>query len=117
MCISSYHIIIWSICNNIRYNKWHYEFINIVFINHGQITEIQRAEHAEDGFYFGEDSVSYSRLLGPEEGIKVYHGWGLVLSILESRWGFMFFIIFPTIFAVVYEVYSIIEEIKSGDEE
>ena len=88
-----------------------------VFINHGQITEIERLDHGEDGFYFGNDSVSFSRLIGPTEGVKVYHGWGLILSILESRWGFMFFIIFPTIFAVVYEVYSIIEEIKSGDEE
>jgi hypothetical protein len=88
-----------------------------VFINYGEITKIEEVDHAEDAFYFGKDAVSYSRLLGPEKEVKVYHNWGLLLSILESRWGFMFFIIFPTIFAVVYEVYSIIEEVKSNDDE
>ena len=88
-----------------------------IFINHGEITKIDEVEHGEDAYYFGDDAVSYSRLLGPEKETKVCHGWGLLLSILESRWGFMFFIIFPTIFAVVYEIYSIVEEIKSEDDE
>ncbi len=88
-----------------------------IFINHGEITKIDEVEHGEDAYYFGDDAVSYSRLLGPEKETKVCRGWGLLLSILESRWGFMFFIIFPTIFAVVYEIYSIVEEIKSEDDE
>lgn len=87
-----------------------------VYINYGKITKIDVVDHAEDAFYFGEDSVSYGRLMGPSSTVKVYHGWGLVLRILESKWGFMFFIIFPTIFAVVYEIYSIIEELKSSKE-
>lgn len=90
-----------------------------VYINYGKITRIDVIDHAEDAFYFGKDSVSYGRLMGPASTVKVYHGWGLLLKILESKWGFMFFIIFPTIFAVVYEIYSIVEELKNnkGNEE
>ena len=56
-------------------------------------------------------------MIGKANGAVVYHGFGLVLSIFESRWGFMFLVIFPTIFAIVYEVYSIIEEAKNNKDE
>ena len=88
-----------------------------VFINYGNITKIVAAEHAEDTFYFGNDMVSYSDMIGLGHGAIVYHNWGLVLSIFESRWGFMFLVIFPTIFAIVYEIYSIIEEAKAARDE
>ena len=88
-----------------------------VFINYGKINRIDVVDHAEDAYYFGDDAVSYGKLIGPASEAKVYHKWGLVLSILESKWGFMFFIIFPTIFAVVYEIYSIIEEVKSNKDD
>lgn len=85
-----------------------------VFINYGEITKIISADHAEDTFYFGDDLVSYSDMIGLANGAMVYHNWGLVLSIFESRWGFMFLVIFPTIFAIVYEIYSIIEEARAA---
>ncbi len=89
-----------------------------VFINYGEITNITEEDHAEDSYYFGKDVVSHSKMIGKANGAVVYHGFGLVLSIFESRWGFMFLVIFPTIFAIVYEVYSIIEEArKNSDEE
>ena len=85
-----------------------------IYINYGKITKIDEVDHGEDSYFFGNDSVSYSRLIGPASEVKIYHKWGLLLSILESKWGFMFFIIFPTIFAVVYEIYSIVEEVKTS---
>ena len=84
-----------------------------VFINYGEITDKNEAEYAEDSYYFGESVVvPYSKMIGHANGSIVYHHWGLVLSIFESRWGFMFLVIFPTIFAIVYEIYSIVEEAK-----
>ncbi len=84
-----------------------------VFINYGKITKIVTADHAEASYYFGDnDIVAHSKMMGLANGSIVYHKWGLVLSIFESKWGFMFLVIFPTIFAIVYEVYSIIEEAK-----
>lgn len=89
-----------------------------VFINYGKITKIETADHAEASYYFGDtDIVAHSKMIGIADNAKVYHGWGLVLSIFESRWGFMFLVIFPTIFAIVYEIYSIIEEARSGKDE
>ena len=88
-----------------------------VFINHGKIDKIVEADHAEDSYFFGDVQISYGKMIGPANGAMIYHKWGFLLMILESKWGFMFFIIFPTIFAVVYEVFSIIEEIKSKDDD
>ena len=98
-----------------------------VYINYGTIGKIESAEFAESTFYFRAENdnndvnkmtrVGYSDMMGKANGATVWHKWGLVLSILESRWGFMFLVIFPTIFAIVYEVYSIIEEAKSEKDE
>ena len=88
-----------------------------VFINYGEITDITEEDHAEDSYYFGKDVVAHSKMIGLANGAIVYHFWGLVLSIFESRWGFMFLVIFPTIFAIVYEIYSIIEEAKSSKDD
>lgn len=83
-----------------------------IFVNYGKIDKIVEANHAEDSYYFGDDIVSYGKLIGPANGAIVYHKAGIVLSILESRWGFMFFVILPTLFALVYEIFSIVEEAK-----
>ncbi len=89
-----------------------------VFINYGEIKNIVTAVGAEDSYYFeGDTSVGHSDMIGLANGSAVYHKWGKVLSAFESKWGFMFLVILPTIFAIVYEVYTIIEEAKSNDEE
>ena len=91
--------------------------IEEIFINYGQITKTVNMEHAEDSYYFGNDPVSYKNMIGLANECIVYHKWGLVLSIFESRWGFIFLVIFPTLFALVYEVYSIIEEARKEAKE
>ena len=107
-----------------KYKEGDYAFFQLenpadeVFINYGKITKVQTADHAEASYYFGDkDIVAHSKMIGLANQAKVYHGWGLVLSIFESRWGFMFLVIFPTIFAIVYEIYSIIEEARSDKDE
>ena len=89
-----------------------------VFINYGTIDKIETADHAEDSYYFeGNTAIGYSDMMGLASGSKVLHKWGKILSAFESKWGFMFLVILPTIFAIVYEIYSIIEEAKADDEE
>ena len=91
---------------------------DLVFINYGEITKKVEADYAEDSYYFGDKTIiPHSDMIGLGNGAIVYHKWGLVLSIFESRWGFMFLVIFPTIFAIVYEIYSIIEEAKAARDE
>ena len=48
---------------------------------------------------------------------EVYHGLGSVLSVLESRFGFLFLIIFPILILFIYEVFIVIKEVKTPDEE
>jgi flagellar basal body-associated protein FliL len=84
-----------------------------IYINYGEITKIDVNDHAEDAFHFGEnDAVSYSYLMGPVNGTIIYHKVGAILRIFASRIGFLFLIILPTLFALVYEIFSIVEEAK-----
>ncbi len=49
---------------------------------------------------------------------KVYEKIGTYLGIVESQWGFLFMILVPSFMIFIYEIYSLIVEIKySKDEE
>ncbi len=88
-----------------------------VFINYYPITKVEEVAYAEDSFTFEDSEASYGNIIGKGTDTKIIHGWGLALSIIESRWGFMFLIIFPTIFAFVYEIYAIVEEVKNSKDD
>lgn len=83
------------------------------YINYGEITNVTIDEKAETSYTINGTNVSYSSFIGGEKGSKVYSNVGLFLSIFESRWGYMFLVILPTLFILVYEIYSIVEEVKS----
>lgn len=82
------------------------------FINFGEITDVRRADGGLDSFVFGNKDVSYDDIVGAGNGAVVLKKWGMFLGLLESRWGFMFLVILPTLYAVVYEVYTIAVEVK-----
>ena len=50
-------------------------------------------------------------------GTKTYPKLGKILSILESKWGFLFIILVPNFFLFVYQLYSLIVEIKYGKDD
>lgn len=50
-------------------------------------------------------------------GEKIYPNIGKYLSIIESKWGFLFIILVPNFFLFVYQLYSLIVEIKYGKED
>src|SRR5574344_438579 len=83
-------------------------------VNYGAITDIQVEDNAEYGFYIGDTKINYSDVIGKVDGSLVYHNIGLFLSIFESQWGFMFLVILPTLFALVYEIYSIVIEVRKN---
>ena len=64
-----------------------------------------------------EQSISSDNVLGKEDGTKVIPFLGYIVSLFESKWGFMFLVIFPAILLLVYEVFEIINEVKSGKKE
>lgn len=63
----------------------------------------------ETTFVLNDVSVSGEYVIGKVDGAKVYHKLGTYLGVFTSRWGFMFLVIFPTLFAIIYEIMMIIE--------
>lgn len=48
---------------------------------------------------------------------KTYNKIGTYLSLFESKWGFLFIILVPSFLIFIYEIYTLIIEVKYGDEE
>ena len=84
------------------------------FINLGEITDVHSENGAQASYYIGDYKLSYDDIIGNVNGSIVYKKAGLILSVIESRWGFMFFVILPTIFFAVYELYEVINEVKKN---
>ena len=55
-------------------------------------------------------------LMGTDEDLIVYHNLGTVLSILTSRWGYLFCIVIVTLLLFLEELYELFMEIKYGNE-
>ena len=54
-------------------------------------------------------SVYYEYFIGKD--VKHYKYVGSILSVLESKWGFLLLIILPTMIAIIFEFYLIVLEI------
>lgn len=69
--------------------------------------------------YLVEDGSSYdsSYLIGKEEGSITIHGLGAVLAVLESRWGYLFFIVIVSLLFFLQEVFELVVEVRNGIEE
>ena len=73
--------------------------------------------------YIDENAVSFENgstfdlkfILG--EQVQVYENVATFLSIVESKWGFLFIVLVPSFLIFIYEVYSLIVEIKYGKDE
>ena len=66
----------------------------------------------ETTFVFDGEKVSGQYVIGKADGAKVMHKAGTWLNIFTSRWGFMFLVIFPTLFAIIYEIMMIVDARK-----
>ena len=72
---------------------------------------------AEDGAVTFSNGDTYSSEFIIGSGKKIYPELGKYLSIIESKWGFLFIILVPNFFLFVYQLYSLIVEIKYGKDE
>lgn len=84
--------------------------VNIQLGSVGQIHEEDDALTFSNG-----DTFSSEFIIGTGE--KIYPNLGKYLSIVESKWGFLFIILVPNFFLFVYQLYSLIVEIKYGKDE
>lgn len=91
---------------------------NQVSVNLGSVIEKQTITKDETTFIMdGEYSLSSEYLIGAAKTSKVYPKMGSLLGFLESRYGFLFIIIFPILVLFIYEIYAVIKEIKSPKDE
>lgn len=84
-----------------------------VVVEVGKIGQIYLEEDAiafENGDIFSKEFV-----IGTSD--KIYNKVGTYLSIIESKWGFLFIILVPCLLIFIYEIYALIIEIKYGAEE
>ena len=81
-----------------------------------KIAKIQKKnDFGEAGTTFtidGNYQVVQEDVIGTSNNIKVISKAGTVLSLLESKWGFLFIIVFPSLLAFLYQIYALIKEIS-----
>ena len=62
-------------------------------------------------------AVDHEDVIGSTEDMVVVPHLGTILSILESRYGYLFLIVVVSFIAFLYEIYELIMEIKYGEKE
>ena len=80
-----------------------------VWIYLNDIQEKLPLDRDETTYTINDEKVSSQYIIGKADGAKVIHKAGTWLSIFTSRWGFMFLVIFPTLFAIIYEIMMIVD--------
>lgn len=87
---------------------------NQVTVNLGDVVSNTKVTETESTFVIeGNLKLSSRYIIGKAETSKVYSGMGTVLSVLESRWGFLFLIILPVLLMFIYLIYAVIMEVKN----
>lgn len=80
-----------------------------VFIYLDEVQAKEQITRDETTYTIDDDSVSGEYIIGKADSAKVFHNVGKYLDLLTSKWGFMFLVIFPTLFAIIYEIMMIID--------
>jgi len=90
-------------------------------INFAKLLKIERVTDTEYTFTVegidGDYRFSSSNYIGNSDTATVIPKIGKVLSILQSKWGFLFLGVFPSLVAFLYTLYSVIAELRGYNQE
>ena len=92
----------------VRIDAYGNTFIEVGIV--GKLYEDENAIAFENGSTFDIKFV-----LG--EAVASYPTIGGILSVITSKWGFLFLVLVPCFMIFIYEIYSLVIEIKYGNEE
>ena len=82
----------------------------------GEVRKISKYEGVSTTFILdGNYQLIEDDVIGSEDETKIYHKAGKVLSILQSKWGFLFLIIFPSVLAFLHEIFQVVIELGNKD--
>ena len=91
---------------------------NQVNISIAEVTAKEKITDTETTYTIkGDYDISSEYLIGSTKNVKAYGVIGSILGLLESRVGFLIFIILPITIAFMYEIYVLISEIKQAKKE
>lgn len=90
---------------------------NDFLVKYGELTDITQQGSRTVYTIDNQFQFDSTYLIGRENGSKVVHKLGTVLSIVESRWGYLFCIVIVTLLIFLEEVYELVMEIKYGNEQ
>ncbi len=81
------------------------------------LKDTTRGEYDVQYVLEGSTVVDHEDVIGKAENVKIIPHLGTILSILESRYGYLFLIVVVSFIAFLYEIYELIMEIKYGERE
>ena len=86
----------------------------ITTVNYSPVIELERVTDTETTFTaVGDVRFSSSYFMGKADTIKVIPQLGKVIGLLQSKWGFLFLGVFPSLLAFLYTLYSVVAEVKN----
>lgn len=65
----------------------------------------------------GNHVISSKYIIGNANGVYVMPKVGTILSVVESKWGFLFLIVLPSLIAFIYEITVVFSEIRESKKE
>ena len=81
----------------------------------GTVEAIEKVTSTETTYTFeGNLKKSSQYVLGSAEGAEIIPTVGGILAILESKWGFLFIIVMPSLLAFIYQISVVVSEIKGS---
>lgn len=87
----------------------------VVTIKVAEIIDMQEVTQGDITYTLeGNLIVKSEEIIGPANKITQISKVGTILGILESKWGFLALIVFPSLIAFLYEISELFSEIKNS---
>lgn len=81
----------------------------------GTVEAIEKVTSTESTYTFeGSLRKSGQYVIGPADGAEIIPTVGGILAILESKWGFLFLIVMPSLLAFIYQISVVVSEIRDS---
>ena len=78
-----------------------------------EVTQKEKTNETSTTFIVKDNNkVTSDFVLGTQESTKAMSTIGQILYVVQSRWGFLFIVVFPLFLAFLYEIYAIYREFK-----
>ncbi|MBQ2835266.1 MAG: hypothetical protein IJE68_00285 [Clostridia bacterium] len=84
----------------------------------GEVVETEKVNDTETTYTFeGDRRLSSQYVLGPANTAEIIPHLGSVLSVLESKWGFLFIIVFPILILSINQISKVCSNILKAYKE